>query len=45
MSTPSYRVTLSFDNERKVFIARAPELAHCHGEDESVNYPRYNIFS
>ena len=32
MSTPSYRVTLSFDNERKVFIARAPELAHCHGE-------------
>ena len=32
MATPNYRVTLSFDTDRKVFAARAPELAHCTGE-------------
>lgn len=32
MPTPNYRVSLSFDGERKVFQARAPELEHCFGE-------------
>ena len=32
MSRPNYRVVLSFDGERKVFIARIPELAHCSAE-------------
>ncbi len=32
MSKPNYRVLLSFDGERKVFLARAPELPHCTGE-------------
>ncbi len=32
MSVPNYRVVLSFDGERKVFSARAPELEHCAGE-------------
>ncbi|MDB4966084.1 MAG: hypothetical protein JWN44_1773 [Myxococcales bacterium] len=32
MSKPNYRATLSFDTDRKVFIARAPELEHCSGE-------------
>jgi predicted RNase H-like HicB family nuclease len=32
MSKPNYRVILSFDSERKVFMARAPELEHCAGE-------------
>ena len=32
MSKPNYRATVSFDSERKVFIARAPELEHCSGE-------------
>jgi predicted HicB family RNase H-like nuclease len=32
MSIPNYRVVLSFDAERKVFAARAPELEHCTGE-------------
>lgn len=32
MSIPNYRVVLSFDGERKVFTARAPELDHCAGE-------------
>lgn len=32
MSIPNYRVVLSFDAERKVFVARAPELEHCTGE-------------
>lgn len=32
MSRPNYRVLLSFDSERKVFIARVPEIAHCTGE-------------
>jgi len=35
MSKPNYRVLLSFDGERKVFIARAPELEHCAGEGPS----------
>jgi predicted RNase H-like HicB family nuclease len=32
MSKPNYRATLTFDSDRKVFIARAPELEHCSGE-------------
>lgn len=32
MSRPNYRVLLSYDGERKVFIARVPEIAHCTGE-------------
>lgn len=32
MSKPNYRATLTFDPDRKVFIARAPELEHCSGE-------------
>jgi predicted RNase H-like HicB family nuclease len=32
MSKPNYRVTLSFDPDRKVFLARAPELEHCSAE-------------
>jgi predicted RNase H-like HicB family nuclease len=32
MSKPNYRATVSFDSERKVFMARAPELEHCSGE-------------
>jgi predicted RNase H-like HicB family nuclease len=32
MSKPNYRAILTFDSERKVFIARAPELEHCSGE-------------
>ena len=32
MAIPNYRVALSYDSERKVFLARAPELEHCHGE-------------
>ncbi|MGZ3427859.1 MAG: hypothetical protein ACXVCV_14485, partial [Polyangia bacterium] len=32
MSKPNYRATVTFDSERKVFIARAPELEHCSGE-------------
>jgi len=32
MSKPNYRAILSFDSERKVFMARAPELEHCSGE-------------
>ncbi|HEY7956863.1 MAG TPA: type II toxin-antitoxin system HicB family antitoxin [Polyangia bacterium] len=32
MSKPNYRVNLSFDVERKVFVARAPELEHCSAE-------------
>ncbi len=32
MSQPNYRVQMSFDGERQVFIARAPELEHCFGE-------------
>ena len=32
MPQPNYRIQLSFDGERKVFIARAPELEHCFGE-------------
>jgi predicted HicB family RNase H-like nuclease len=35
MSKPNYRATVSFDSERKVFIARAPELEHCSGEGAS----------
>jgi predicted RNase H-like HicB family nuclease len=29
---PNYRVHVSFDGERKLFVARAPELSHCSGE-------------
>jgi len=32
MSKPNYRATVSFDSDRKVFMARAPELEHCSGE-------------
>jgi predicted RNase H-like HicB family nuclease len=32
MSKPNYRATLIFDTDRKVFIARAPELEHCSAE-------------
>lgn len=32
MSKPNYRVVLSFDSGRKVFIARAPELDPCSAE-------------
>jgi predicted RNase H-like HicB family nuclease len=32
MERPNYRVLLSFDSERKVFIARIPELPPCTGE-------------
>ncbi len=32
MSRPNYRVHLSYDSERKVFIARIPELPPCTGE-------------
>jgi predicted RNase H-like HicB family nuclease len=32
MGRPNYRVVLSYDSERKVFIARVPELPHCTGE-------------
>ena len=32
MSKPNYRATVTFDSERKVFMARAPELEHCSGE-------------
>jgi predicted RNase H-like HicB family nuclease len=32
MSKPNYRAIVSFDSERKVFSARAPELEHCSGE-------------
>lgn len=35
MSSPTYRVLLSFDAERKVFTARAPELDHCSAEGAS----------
>jgi hypothetical protein len=32
MSAPNYRVLLSFDSERKVFTAQAPELEHTSAE-------------
>jgi predicted RNase H-like HicB family nuclease len=32
MSKPNYRATVTFDSERKLFMARAPELEHCSGE-------------
>jgi predicted RNase H-like HicB family nuclease len=32
MSKPNYRVVLTFDAERRVFLARAPELEHCTAE-------------
>lgn len=32
MSRPNYRVLLSYDGERKVFLARIPELPPCIGE-------------
>ena len=32
MSKPNYRATVTFDSDRKVFMARAPELEHCSGE-------------
>src|SRR3954471_19925397 len=35
MSKPNYRAIVTFDSERKVFIARAPELEHCSGEGAS----------
>lgn len=35
MSKPNYRIHVSFDGDRKVFMARAPELEHCSGEGAS----------
>jgi predicted RNase H-like HicB family nuclease len=35
MSKPNYRVILTYDAERKIFHARAPELEHCSGEGAS----------
>jgi predicted HicB family RNase H-like nuclease len=35
MSKPNYRATVTFDPDRKLFIARAPELEHCNGEGAS----------
>jgi predicted HicB family RNase H-like nuclease len=35
MSKPNYRATVTFDPDRKVFLARAPELEHCGGEGAS----------
>jgi predicted RNase H-like HicB family nuclease/post-segregation antitoxin (ccd killing protein) len=32
MSKPNYRATVTFDPERKLFVARAPELEHCSAE-------------
>lgn len=32
MPAPNYRVLVSFDSDRKVFSARAPELEHCYAE-------------
>lgn len=32
MSKPNYRATVTFDSERKLFVARAPELEHCSAE-------------
>jgi predicted RNase H-like HicB family nuclease len=32
MSKPNYRVIVNFDGERKLFVARAPELEHCTAE-------------
>jgi len=32
MSKPNYRVNLTFDPQRKVFQAQAPELEHCSAE-------------
>src|SRR3954470_18890914 len=32
MSKPNYRVNVTFDGERKLFLARAPELEHCTAE-------------
>lgn len=32
MSKPNYRASVTFDPERKVFLARAPELEHCSAE-------------
>jgi len=32
MSKPNYRVILTYDAERKIFHARAPELEHCAAE-------------
>jgi predicted RNase H-like HicB family nuclease len=32
MSKPNYRVIVSYDADRKVFSARAPELEHCTAE-------------
>lgn len=32
MSSTNYRVLLSFDSDRKAFVARAPELGQCSGE-------------
>src|SRR5262249_29502495 len=32
MSKPNYRVIVTFDGERKLFVARTPELEHCTAE-------------
>jgi predicted RNase H-like HicB family nuclease len=32
MSKPNYRVIVTFDGERKLFVAHAPELEHCTAE-------------
>ncbi len=35
MSKPNYRVNLTFDGERKIFLASCPELEHCSAEGAS----------
>jgi predicted RNase H-like HicB family nuclease len=35
MSKPNYRVNVTFDGERKTFMAHAPELDHCSAEGQS----------
>src|SRR3954451_1806505 len=32
MSKPNYRLIVTYDGERKLFAARAPELEHCTAE-------------
>lgn len=43
MSRPNYRVLLSFDGERKVFVARVPELPACIGEGASRSEALMNM--
>lgn len=43
MSSPNYRVHVSFDGERKVFVARVPELPACLGEGASRSEALINM--